>query len=101
MYDFPRCTITTIVSAVLFIIGFQVWMLGIIADLISVNRRLGEEVLYRTKKQETPPRDEVAAVSRKGLKGPLSPEEAASRPSPLLGATAQSRRHVKSRTGDH
>jgi glycosyltransferase involved in cell wall biosynthesis len=40
-----------IVSGVLLIIGFQIWMLGVIADLISVNRRLSEEILYRQKKQ--------------------------------------------------
>jgi glycosyltransferase involved in cell wall biosynthesis len=40
-----------IISAVLLIIGFQIWMLGIVADLISVNRRLSEEILYRQKKQ--------------------------------------------------
>jgi glycosyltransferase involved in cell wall biosynthesis len=39
-----------IISAVLLIIGFQVWMLGIVADLISVNRRLSEEILYKLKK---------------------------------------------------
>jgi len=33
-----------IISAVLLILGFQVGVLGILADLISVNRRLGEEV---------------------------------------------------------
>jgi hypothetical protein len=41
-----------IISAILLIIGFQVWMLGIIADLISVNRRLNEDILYRMKKQD-------------------------------------------------
>ena len=40
-----------VIAAVLLIIGFQVWMLGIAADLISVNRRLSEEILYRQKKQ--------------------------------------------------
>ncbi len=50
-------------SGVLLIIGFQVWMLGIIADLISVNRRLSEEILYRAKKQEPPLSDKVAAAS--------------------------------------
>jgi glycosyltransferase involved in cell wall biosynthesis len=39
-----------IISAVLLILGFQVWVLGIIADLISVNRRLDEEILYQIKK---------------------------------------------------
>jgi hypothetical protein len=42
-----------VVSAVFLIIGFQVWVIGILADLISVNRRLSEEVLYRMKRQET------------------------------------------------
>jgi glycosyltransferase involved in cell wall biosynthesis len=42
-----------VVSAVFLIIGFQVWVIGILADLISVNRRLSEEVLYRMKRRET------------------------------------------------
>lgn len=50
-------------SGVLLIIGFQVWMLGVVADLISVNRRLSEEILYRTKKRETLLNQEVAASS--------------------------------------
>jgi len=42
-----------VVSAVLLIIGFQVGMLGVLADLISVNRRLNEEILYRMRKDIT------------------------------------------------
>jgi glycosyltransferase involved in cell wall biosynthesis len=49
-----------IFSAVLLIIGFQVWVLGIIADLISVNRRLSEEILYRLKKPISAIHDDVA-----------------------------------------
>jgi glycosyltransferase involved in cell wall biosynthesis len=57
-----------IISAVLTIIGFQVWVLGIVADLISVNRRLSEEILYRMKKRETSSReDDVAVMSNKAL----------------------------------
>jgi glycosyltransferase involved in cell wall biosynthesis len=52
-----------IISAVLLIIGFQIWMLGIIADLISVNRRLGEEILYRIKKDGTSEKSEPLAAS--------------------------------------
>ena len=55
-----------IASAILLIIGFQVGMLGIVADLISVNRRLSEEILYRLKRQDIPPGDEdIAALSSK------------------------------------
>lgn len=41
-----------ILAAVLIIIGFQLGMLGLIADLISNNRKLTEETLYRVKKIE-------------------------------------------------
>lgn len=41
-----------ILAAVLMIIGFQMLMLGLIGDIISSNRRLIEDVLYRTKKLE-------------------------------------------------
>ena len=53
-----------VISSVLLIIGFQVWMLGVVADLISVNRRLSEEILYRTKKQGA---DELAYTSGEAL----------------------------------
>jgi hypothetical protein len=51
-----------LVSAVLLIIGFQVLVLGIIADLISVNRRLNEEILYRMKHQAACSADEELAM---------------------------------------
>ena len=41
-----------ILSAVLMIIGFQFGMIGLIADLISNNRKLVEETLYRVRKME-------------------------------------------------
>jgi len=43
-----------ILSAVFLIIGFQTLLIGLIADLISVNRRLSEEVLIRVKRLESP-----------------------------------------------
>ena len=62
-----------IISAVLLIIGFQVWVLGIIADLISVNRRLNEEILYRMKKQAISSNDEeLAMISDQGSRQPFS-----------------------------
>jgi glycosyltransferase involved in cell wall biosynthesis len=39
-----------VLSGVLLTIAFQVWMLGILADLISINRRLNEEILYRVRR---------------------------------------------------
>ncbi|HVR44347.1 MAG TPA: glycosyltransferase family 2 protein [Thermoanaerobaculia bacterium] len=39
-----------ILASVLLIIGFQTALIGLVADLISVNRRLSEEVLVRLRK---------------------------------------------------
>jgi glycosyltransferase involved in cell wall biosynthesis len=39
-----------VLSGVFIGMGFQAWMLGILADLISINRRLGEEVLYQLRR---------------------------------------------------
>jgi len=43
-----------ILAAVFLIIGFQTLLIALIADLISVNRRLSEEVLVRLKRMEMP-----------------------------------------------
>jgi Glycosyltransferases involved in cell wall biogenesis len=43
-----------ILAAVFLIIGFQTLLIGLVADLISVNRRLSEEVLVRLKRLEVP-----------------------------------------------
>lgn len=41
-----------ILSAVLLIVGFQVLMIGLVADLIGFNRKMLEEVLYRVRRAE-------------------------------------------------
>jgi hypothetical protein len=41
-----------ILAAVLLIIGFQTFLIGLVADLISANRKLNEEILYQLKKQK-------------------------------------------------
>ena len=41
-----------IFAAILFIIGFQVVILGLIGDVISFNRKLIEETLLRVKRIE-------------------------------------------------
>ena len=41
-----------ILSAVLLIVGFQVFLIGLVADLIGFNRKVLEEILYRQRRQE-------------------------------------------------
>jgi glycosyltransferase involved in cell wall biosynthesis len=41
-----------ILAAILFIIGFQLFMIGLVADVISFNRKLIEETLLRVKRIE-------------------------------------------------
>lgn len=43
-----------ILAAVFLIVGFQTILIGLLADLISVNRRLSEEVLIRMRKMDAP-----------------------------------------------
>jgi glycosyltransferase involved in cell wall biosynthesis len=43
-----------ILSAVFLIIGFQTMLIGLLADLIAVNRRIGEETLIRLRRLEQP-----------------------------------------------
>ena len=42
---------TTILTAIFFIVGFQVVILGLLADLIDGNRRIEEDILYQLKKK--------------------------------------------------
>jgi glycosyltransferase involved in cell wall biosynthesis len=46
---------SVILAAVLIIVGFQTWLIGLIADMIGFNRKILEEILYRIKKMETKP----------------------------------------------
>ena len=41
-----------ILSAVLLIVGFQIVLIGLLADVISANRKLTEELLYRVRSME-------------------------------------------------
>ena len=41
-----------ILSAVLLIVGFQIMLIGLMADVISANRKLTEELLYRVRSIE-------------------------------------------------
>lgn len=48
-----------ILAAVLFIVGFQVMVIGLLSDLIADNRRLLEDTLYRVKKLELNASDKI------------------------------------------
>jgi len=50
-----------ILAAVLLIVGFQVCLIGLIADLIGFNRKILEEILYRMRRIELDPEDAVSA----------------------------------------
>ena len=54
-----------ILAAILTIVGFQVIVVGLAADLIAANRRLSEETLYRVRKLELSARGE-ADLSKAG-----------------------------------
>jgi glycosyltransferase involved in cell wall biosynthesis len=41
-----------ILAAILLIVGFQVFTIGLVADLVSANRKILEETLYHIRKQE-------------------------------------------------
>lgn len=41
-----------ILSAILLIVGFQILLIGLVADLISFNRKIAEEALYRIRRLE-------------------------------------------------
>ena len=46
-----------LLAAVLMIVGFQVLMIGLVADVISANRKLLEDLLYRVRSMELDKRD--------------------------------------------
>lgn len=41
-----------LLGAVLFITGFMIIMIGLLADIISANRKINEDILYRLKKKD-------------------------------------------------
>jgi glycosyltransferase involved in cell wall biosynthesis len=50
----PRMLQSLIAAAVLLIVGFQVLVIGLLADVISGNRKLLEDLLYRVRSLELP-----------------------------------------------
>jgi hypothetical protein len=62
-----------ILAAVFLIVGFQTLLIALIADLISVNRRLTEEVLIRVKRLESPARQQQPQRKREEQRRPAPP----------------------------
>ena len=48
-----------LLAAVLMIVGFQVLLIGLVADVISANRKLLEDLLYRVRSMELTPSDRL------------------------------------------
>ena len=59
---FERHTPTTVVTLISLVFGFQIWLIGLLADLIAASRRLTEETLYRVKRMEL----EMADLRQRG-----------------------------------
>jgi glycosyltransferase involved in cell wall biosynthesis len=60
---------SVIIAAVLFIAGFQVILIGLVADLIAINRRLSEEILLRVKRMELGEGKDEAPLARERGQG--------------------------------
>jgi len=65
-----------ILAAVFLIVGFQTMLIGLVADLISVNRRLSEEVLIRLKKMRPTERIRGSFRDRQARPQPRSQPQA-------------------------
>src|SRR5262249_60887021 len=61
-----------ILAAVFLIVGFQTMLIGLVADLISVNRRLSEEVLIRLRRMRSTER--VQTTFRQRQQQPQQPK---------------------------
>jgi hypothetical protein len=58
----PRNVQSFLLAAVFMIIGFQILLIGLLADVISANRKLLEDLVYRVRSLEVPrPADDRAA----------------------------------------
>ena len=64
-----------ILAAVFLIVGFQTVLIGLMADLISVNRRLSEEVLIRVKRLESPSRQQPQQRKREERRAAPPPQQ--------------------------
>jgi hypothetical protein len=52
-----------ILAAILLIVGFQIMLIGLLADLIGFNRIILEELLYRLRRMELNPPNRTTSPS--------------------------------------
>ncbi len=57
-------TQSLIIGSVLMIVGFQIILIGLLADVISANRKLLEDLVYRIRSLELPKQEADAGVDR-------------------------------------
>ncbi len=60
-----------ILASILMILGFQVIVIGLVADLIGANRRISEETLYRVRKLELSQGRDIAVPKRVAAEDPI------------------------------
>jgi glycosyltransferase involved in cell wall biosynthesis len=66
-----------ILAAVLLIVGFQIFLIGLVADLIGFNRKILEEALYRLRRIELGERPEVGESQQVSASPEKAPPEQA------------------------
>jgi hypothetical protein len=69
---------STIFAVLALVIGMQIWLIGLLADLIAASRRLTEDTLYRVKRMElemSDLRQHGEMIVDKLESGPLSPRQ--------------------------
>ncbi len=69
-----------ILAAILLIVGFQVLLIGLVADLIGFNRRIVEEVLYLLRGQEIERVRRSSADKEPTVRSPAVPEDPGTKP---------------------
>ncbi|HET7436011.1 MAG TPA: glycosyltransferase family 2 protein [Thermoanaerobaculia bacterium] len=80
-----------ILAAVFMITGFQTWLIALLADLIAVNRRIGEDMLIRIKRLESPERTSARRDREPRRERPQRPDRAErpKRETPAAAAAAE------------
>ncbi len=66
---------SVILTAVLLIVGFQVLLIGLVADLIGFNRKILEEMLFRLRRIELEEQDLRSTTSRVSTNGERRPSK--------------------------
>jgi hypothetical protein len=59
---------SVILAAILLIVGIQVFLIGLVADLIAFNRRMLEEMLERTRRADLAPPDSGRGKPRRAAR---------------------------------